>query len=443
MTGTWANWAGNQTADCSTVHPRGVDEIVEAVKLAADDGQRIKPIGTGHSFTGIGRPEQVQLVLDRHADLVSLDTGSGLVTVQSGVTLKRLNRLLAEAGLGLTNLGDIEDQTVAGAMATGTHGTGARFGGLASQLRGMELVLADGRVLTCSATENPEIFAAARVNLGALGVVSSLTLQAEPAFALRAEESSLPLAEVLSRFDELADGTDHFEFFWFPHTESTLVKRNTRRPLSEGLEPLPAWRAWWEDEFVANTLFGATIALGRRLPPLVRPINRISARALGARSFLDRSDRVFTSPRRVRFLEMEYAVPRAAAVAVVTAIRQMIEASGWRIGFPVEVRVTGADDIPLSTASGRESAYVAVHVPLGVDHAPYFGAVAQIAAEHEGRPHWGKMHDLGADQLRRLYPGFDDFVALRDRLDPSGLFANAYLDRVLGPVGSGGSGTER
>jgi FAD-linked oxidoreductase len=443
MTGTWANWAGNQTAECSTVHPRGVAEIAEIVALAAADGQRVKAIGSGHSFTAIGRPEQVQVVLDRHADLVSLDTVSGRVTVQAGMTLKRLNRLLAEAGLALTNLGDIEEQTVAGAMATGTHGTGARFGGLASQLRALDLVLADGQVLTCSATENPEIFAAARINLGALGIVSSLTLQAEPAFALRAEESSMPLDEVLGRFDELADGTDYFEFFWFPHTASTLVKRNTRMPLEAGLEPLPAWRAWWEDEFLANTVFGALIGLGRRVPALVRPINRVSAAALSSRSFQDRSDRVFTSARRVRFVEMEYAVPRAAAVDLVTAIRQTIDAAGWKIGFPLEVRVTGADDIPLSTASGRASAYVAVHLPVGVDHRPYFGAVEQIAAEHEGRPHWGKMHDLDADRLRKLYPGFDGFVSLRDRLDPAGRFTNGYLDRVLGPVGSGSAATER
>lgn len=434
MTGTWANWAGNQTADCTTVHPRGTAEIAAMVSLAADDGHRVKPIGTGHSFTGIGRPEEVQLALDRHADLVSLDTVSGLVTVQAGMTLKRLNRLLAEAGLGLTNLGDIEEQTIAGAMATGTHGTGARFGGLATQVRAMELVLADGRVLTCSATEHPEIFGPARVNLGALGVVSSLTLQTVPAFALRAEEFSMPFAEVVGRFDEFADGTDHFEFYWFPHTGSTLVKRNTRLNLDDGLDPLSAWRAWWDDEFLSNTVFGATVALGRRVPPLVRPINRVVSRALGARTYLDRSHRVFTTSRRVRFVEMEYAVPRTALTEVITAIRQVIEISGWRIGFPIEVRVAQADDIPLSTASGRDSAYVAIHSPIGVEHSAYFATVAQIMAEHDGRPHWGKVHDLDADRLHKLYPGFDDFVSLRDRLDPGGLFSNAYLDRVLGPI---------
>jgi L-gulonolactone oxidase len=434
MTGSWANWAGNQTVTCVQVRPRGTDEIVDAVRQAASAGQRIKPIGSGHSFGGIGRPEGIQLVLDRHAEVLSLDNVTGLVTVQAGLPLHRLNQVLAEAGLALTNLGDIDRQTVAGAMATGTHGTGACFGGLATQLRGLELVLADGQVLNCSATEHPEIFGPARVNLGALGVVSSLTLQAEPAFALHAREFSLPLAEVLARFDEFTNETDHFEFYWFPHTESVLMKRNSRVSLDSGLDPLPRWRAWWDDEFLSNTVFAATVAFGRRVPATVRPINRISARALGARSYVDRSDRVFVSSRRVRFIEMEYAVPRVAAVEVVTAVRTAIEASRWSIGFPLEVRVAAADDIALSMASGRETAYVAVHSPLGVDHEAYFATVEAIMVEHGGRPHWGKAHRLDAETLRPRYPAFDDFVELRNRLDPGGLFANDYLDRVLGPV---------
>jgi L-gulono-1,4-lactone dehydrogenase len=432
MTVSWANWAGNQTATCTVVRPRGTEEIVGAVRAAVAGGRRIKPIGSGHSFTGIGRPEGIQLLLDRHADVVSLDNVSGLVTVQAGMPLYRLNQVLAKAGLGLTNLGDIDRQTVAGAMATGTHGTGACFGGLATQLRGLELVLADGQVLSCSPTEHPEIFGPARVNLGALGVVSTLTLQAEPAFALHAEESSLSLAEVLDRFDEFADETDHFEFYWFPHTMSVLLKRNHRVAIDSGLDPLPGRRSWWDDEFLSNTVFGATIALGRRFPRTIRPINRISAGALGARTYTDRSDRVFVSPRRVRFIEMEYSLPRAAAVEAVTAIRTAIDASGASIGFPIEVRVAAADDIPLSMAHGRESAYIAVHSPVGVDHAAYFADVERIMADFEGRPHWGKVHRLEAGTLRRRYPAFDTFVELRNRLDPGGLFGNDYLDRVLG-----------
>jgi FAD-linked oxidoreductase len=434
MTANWVNWAGNQSARCETVHPRGTGEIIAAVEAAATSGRHLRPIGSGHSPSAIARPEDVQLVLDRHDDLVRVNTVTGLVTVQAGMTLYRLNELLAGVGLGLTNLGDIDAQTVAGAISTGTHGTGARFGGLATQVRGLELVTAAGAVLTCSATENPEIYDLARIGLGALGVVSAVTLQAEPAFALRAEESVLALAEVMDRFDEFADESDHFEFYWFPHTKRTQVKRNTRLPIEDNLAPLRPWQAWWVDDFLSNTVFGTTLALGRLVPPLVRPINRISARALGDRTYTDRSDKVFTADRRVRFLEMEYAVPRSAAVDVLADVRRVLAASSWRVGFPIEVRVGAADDIPLSMANGRQTAYLAIQAPVGVDLSSYFATMERIMVEYDGRPHWGKIHHLEADDLRDRYPQFDDFVRLRDRLDPTGMFGNEYLEQVLGPV---------
>jgi FAD-linked oxidoreductase len=430
---TWRNWAGNQTAsDVTVVEPRGTEEIVAAVERAAREGRRVKPVGAGHSFTSVARPEGVQLRLDRHADLLRLDADAGLVTVQAGMPLHRLNETLASSGFALTNLGDIDRQTIAGAVSTGTHGTGARFGGLATQIRGLELVTADGSVLTCSAEENADVFRVARVGLGALGVVSAVTLQVEPAFGLRAHEGRMRLDEVLSRFDELADGTDHFEFFWFPHTEWTLTKQNTRVPLEAGLAPLSGLRRWWDDEFLSNTAFGGTVALGRRVPSLVAPINRVSAKALGTRTYTDRSDKVFVTRRSVRFTEMEYAVPRSAAVDLVLGVRRAVERNGWRVAFPVEVRVAAGDDIPLSTASGRDTAYVAVHQPLGVPDEPYFRAVEEAASAVGGRPHWGKLHYLDAAAIRDRYPELDAFLAVRDRLDPEGRFANAYTERVLG-----------
>jgi L-gulonolactone oxidase len=429
----WRNWAGNQSASGITFrHPRTVGEIVELVRQAGRDGRRVKAIGSGHSFTGIGRPEDIQLVLSQHANVLALDSAAGLVTVAAGMPLHRLGRLLADAGLSLTNLGDIDRQTVAGALATGTHGTGARFGGLATQVRALQLVLADGSVLDCSPTDNAEIFRAARIGLGALGIVCTVTLQTEPAFGLRAVERPIRLAEVLERFAELADGADHFEFYWFPHTGSALTKTNHRVAL-DGLAPQPRWREVLVDEVLSNGVFGASIALSRRAPVVTKPLNRIAARALGSRTFTDHSHKVFTSPRRVRFVEMEYAVPRAAIVDVVRELQRTIEANKWRIPFPIEVRVAAADDIPLSTAIDRDTAYLAVHLPRQVEIGPYFRAVERIAGQVAGRPHWGKLHSLGAAELRARYPRFDEFVALRDRLDPTGLFSNAYLDRVLGP----------
>ena len=233
-------------------------------------------------------------------------------------------------------------------------------------------------------------------------------------------------------------GTDHVEFYWFPHTDVTLLKCNTRVPLEEGLAPLPRWRAVWDDEILANGAFAGVVAAGRRVPALIPPLARMSAKALGARTWTDHSHRVFVSRRRVRFLEMEYAIPRAEAPAVLAELRRVHEANDWRAAFPVEVRVAAADDIPLSTASGRDSAYIAAHVPAGTDPGPWFSALEAIAGEVGGRPHWGKLHGLDAAVLRTRYPRFGEFVALRDRLDPTGVLANAYLDRVLGPVGCGG-----
>jgi FAD-linked oxidoreductase len=436
----WRNWAGNQHAvGIETVHPSGTPEIAGQITRAAAAGRRVRPIGSGHSFTAIGRPEDVQLDLDRHAGLVGIDD-SGLVTVQAGMPLHRLNAELAARGWSLTNLGDVDRQTVAGALSTGTHGTGARFGGLATQVRALELVAADGTVLQCSAEQNADVFAVARIALGALGVLSTVTLQAEPAFALRAEEGPARLPELLEGFAEFMTSTDHVEFYWFPHTERCLTKRNTRVPLAEGLAPLSRGRALWEDEVLSNAVFGAVVATGRRMPALVPRLARLSAGALGARTATDHAHRIFVSRRRVRFQEMEYAVPREAAVDVLREVRRTIDARDWRIPFPVEVRVAAADDIPLSTAYGRDSAYIAVHVPARSEPGEYFAAVEAIAASVGGRPHWGKLHDLDAAALRSRYPRFDEFTALRRRLDPGGVFANAHLDRVLGPVSARSGG---
>nr|WP_206745575.1 D-arabinono-1,4-lactone oxidase [Jatrophihabitans sp. GAS493] len=435
---TWENWAGNQRAEVVTeVSVSSAEQLSEAVARSAAAGTRIRPIGTGHSFTGIGRPEQLQLRMDAYSGIVDLQRETGLVRVRAGTSLHQLNGDLAAEGLALTNLGDIDVQTIAGAVSTGTHGTGLHFGGIATQIRGLELVQPDGSTLNCTPTENTDVFTHARVGLGALGVISTVTLQAEPLFALRAQEGPMRLAEVFEQLDELVEGTDHFEFYWFPHTDRTLTKRNTRVPVTDGLRPLSTRRRWWDDEFMANTIFGALIATGRRLPATVRSFNGIAARALGARDFTDLSYRVFASPRRVRFVEMEYAVPREALEQVLTELDVTIERNGWRIAFPVEVRVAAADDIPLSTAYQRESAYIAIHLPVGVPHDQYFQAMEGIAAAVGGRPHWGKMHYLDAAALRLRYPRFDEFVALRNRLDPAGLFGNRYLDRVLGAAPSG------
>ncbi|WP_243469580.1 D-arabinono-1,4-lactone oxidase [Klenkia marina] len=428
----WRNWAGNQRAEGIDVrHPRTTGEIATVLHEASVAGRRVRPIGSGHSFSGIGRPEQVQLVLDRHADLVDI-APDGLVTVQAGIPLHRLNTALAREGWALTNLGDIDRQTVAGALSTGTHGTGAAFGGLPTQVRALQLVTPDGAVLDCSADHEPEVFAAARLGLGALGVLSTVTLQAVPAFALRMEEGPMPLAEVLEDLDGFMTSADHVEFHWFPHTDTCLAKRNTRVPVSEGLAPLPRWQALWEDELLANGAYAALIATGRRVPALVPPLARFASTALSPRTATDLSHRVFVSARRFRFRESEYAVPRDTVPGLLRELARQTVARGWRLPIPTEVRYAAADDVPLSTASGRDTAYVAVHVPARSDPTDYFATFEAMAADVGGRPHWGKEHGLDAARLAERYPRFGEFVAVRDRLDPTGVLTNAYLDRVLG-----------
>jgi FAD-linked oxidoreductase len=428
----WRNWAGNQAmSPAQVVHPRGVEEIARAVKEAASAGRRVKAIGSGHSFTGIGLTDGVLLQLDRHTELLNVDASTGLVTVAAGMPLHALNATLAEHGRGLTNMGDIDVQTVSGAISTGTHGTGRASGSIAHQVAGLEIALADGSVVTCSLTERPELFEVARIGLGALGVVTTVTLRTEPLFALTADERPMPLDDVLDGFEELVADNEHFEFYWFPHTRTALTKRNNR---AIELAPLSRTRAWVDDELLSNRVFEATCRLGALMPRVIPGINKLAARALSARTYTDTAPHVFTSPRRVRFCEMEYAIPRSELPAVFRELTTLPESLGERISFPVECRVAPADDIPLSTASGRDSAYIAVHVFRGTSFDRYFNAVESLMGTVGGRPHWGKLHNLDAAVLRERYPRFDDFLAVRRELDPEGVFRNAYLDRVLGPL---------
>ncbi|MGW3338893.1 D-arabinono-1,4-lactone oxidase [Streptomyces sp. NPDC001009] len=429
--GTWRNWGGNVTArPARQVTPASVEELAAEVRGAAERGQRVKAVGTGHSFTSVAATDGVLIRPDLLTGIRGIDRTAMTVTVEAGTPLKRLNAALAREGLSLTNMGDIMEQTVAGATSTGTHGTGRESGSIAAQITGLELVTADGSVLTCSAGQNPEVFAAARIGLGALGVVTALTLAVEPLFLLTAREEPMPLDRVLAEFDQLWAENEHFEFYWFPHTGSTNTKRNNR---SEGpARPVGRAAGWFEDEFLSNGVFQVAQWAGRAAPVSVPAIARISSRALSARSYTDIPYRVFTSPRRVRFVEMEYAVPRAALVETLRELKAVIERSGLRVSFPVEVRTAPADDIALSTASGRDSAYIAVHMFRGTPYQAYFSAAERVFTAHEGRPHWGKVHTRDAGYLEGVYPRFTEFTAVRNRLDPERLFQNDYLRRVLG-----------
>ncbi|QGN45796.1 D-arabinono-1,4-lactone oxidase [Micromonospora sp. WMMD558] len=427
----WSNWAGNQRGTATAVlRPRSVDDVADAVRAAATAGERIRAVGSGHSFAAVALTDGHRMELSDLDTGVRVDVDRRLVTVPAGITLRALNRLLAEHGLALPNLGDIDAQTVAGAISTGTHGTGAGYGCLSTFVESLTLVTGTGEVLHCSADEQPDVFAAARVSLGALGVLVDVTLRCVDAFVLLAHERPAPLADVLADLPALLGRHDHVEFYWFPYTDRVQVKTNDRVPVDD--RPLPRWRGWLDDEFLANTVFAGACRLGRAVPALAPTISAVSARALTERRYTGRSDTVFCTPRRVRFVEMEYALPRDALEPALDALRGIVDGLPFKVLFPVEVRFTAADDVWLSHGHGRDSAYIAVHQYVGMPYEPYFRAFEEVAAGLGGRPHWGKLHWRDAASLASAYPRWQAFQQVRDRLDPDRVFASPHLDRVLG-----------
>jgi FAD-linked oxidoreductase len=429
----WRNWGRSESVRPQRIEfPRTVEAVQRAVSAAAARGLPIKAVGAGHSFTGIAVAPGVLLELRDLSGLVSVDRDRSRVTLLAGTRLHQVPALLAPYGLAMENLGDIDRQSIAGAISTGTHGTGARFGGIAAQVVGATLVTATGELLRIDENENRELLPAVALGLGALGILVEVTLQCVPAFVIHAVEQPEALDTVLAGLDDRVAAADHFEFYWFPHTDRAMTKTNTRLPESAPRHPLSTVGKWVDDTLVGSGLHQFACTSGKLVPSLVPAINRLSARVWGDREFTDASARVFATSRSVRFREMEYALPVENVRPAFDAVRTLIDERGWRIGFPIEVRFAAADDRWMSTAHGRASAYIAVHRYWREDPTEYFEAVEQIMLGFGGRPHWGKMHTLGAETLRERYPRFDEFTALRDRLDPDRLFRNAYLDRVLG-----------
>jgi L-gulono-1,4-lactone dehydrogenase len=430
----WRNWARDQSCRPAQVaRPRSVDELASAIVDARSRGWRVRAVGAGHSFSEIACTDGLQVRLDGLARVLDVDSDSGLVRTQAGVSIGELSRRLDQHGLAMENLGDIDSQSIAGAISTATHGTGARLRNIPAQVVELTLVLADGSTLVCSPDRDDELFRAARVGLGALGVVAEVTLQCVPAFTLRGVDAPMPLDQALDRFEQLALDNDHFEFYVFPYSRVALTRTNNRT--DDPPRPRSRVNAYVDDVLLTNRAFGLACRAGRLMPARIPQINRLVTRAAGRRVRVERSAAIFTSPRLVRFTEMEYSLPRERTIDAVRAVLAMIERDRFAVPFPIEVRTVAADDALLSTAAGRDSGFVAVHMFERMDWRPYFHAVEAIMGDLGGRPHWGKRHFQTADALRPRYADWDRFQSVRARLDPEGRFANEWTDRVLGPAG--------
>ncbi|HKT57413.1 MAG TPA: D-arabinono-1,4-lactone oxidase [Microbacterium sp.] len=431
--GEWRNWGRSARVRPQRVEfPASAGAVQRAVVAAAARGMRVKAVGAGHSFTGIAVAPGVLLDLRDLSGLVSVETDRARVTLLAGTRLHQIPKLLAPYGLAMQNLGDIDRQSISGAISTGTHGTGAGFGGIATQIVGAVLVTADGGLLRVDDEQNPELLPAVVLGLGALGVLVEVTVQCVPAFVLQAVEHPEPIEDVLATLDARVAAADHFEFYWFPHTDVALTKTQTRMPAATPLRPLPPVGRWIDEELLSNGVYRVVCATGAAVPAVIPPFSRLAVRLTGNREYTDLSHRVLTQNRDVRFREMEYALPAENVRPAFEAVRALIARERLRISFPIEVRFAAADDLWLSTAHGRATGYIAVHRYWREDPTRYFTAVEQIMTSFGGRPHWGKMHTQDAASLRDRYPRFDDFTALRDRLDPTRMFRNAYLERVLG-----------
>jgi L-gulono-1,4-lactone dehydrogenase len=423
----WCNWTGDQRCAPRTLARPSTTAELQGLIGAAEGAVRLA--GSGHSFSNIVLTDDTLIELAGMDRVLDVDTSARLVTVEGGITIHKLNESLAAHGLALENLGDVDAQTIAGAVSTATHGTGATLRNLPSQVSALELVLADGTLLACDKSD-PETLRAARVSLGALGAIATVTLRCVPAFTLHGVDRPEPLETVLAGFEERIAENEHFEFYVFPHCRTALTRANNRTEAPP--RPRSRARAWLEDVLLVNHAFGALCRLGRRFPDRIPQINRLVTRLAGQSRRTDRSDRIFTSPRLVRFTEMEYSLPRAEIPGALSRVLELIDEEKFAVPFPIEVRTVAEDDALLSTAHGRDSGYIAVHMFEGMNWTPYFVAVEAVLQALDGRPHWGKRHSQSAATLRPRYTEWDRFQAIRSRLDPGGRFQNDYTRRVLG-----------
>lgn len=427
----WANWSGGvRAAPARLARPRDERELCEVIRAGPPP---VRAVGTGHSFTPLCETDGTLVDLGHLSGLKAVDADARLATFGAGTPLYAVGPLLFPHGLALENQGDIDRQTIGGVVGTGTHGTGAKLPSLSVAVAGFRLITADGTAHDCSPQENADIFAAGRVSLGALGVMSEITLRLRPAYRLEEREFLLPADELFARLDELAAANRHFEFFWFPYAGKAVCKtlNETDAPAPEP-KSAEAMRMAGERSGGAERLFERGCRILPYAPFLLGPLHRMFTGNMAGRTRVRWSHEIFPSPRTVRFNEMEYAVPRTAGPACLRAIVETIRKERINTGFPIEYRTVAADDIWLSPFMDRDSATIAVHQYAPHDPGPLFAAAEAVFRAHAGRPHWGKRHTRTAEDFAGLYPQFGRFCELRRRLDPADHLLNRHLMTIFG-----------
>lgn len=426
----WQNWSGSVEFSPAEVHyPSTLDEIVALVQTCTTSGRKMRPVGAGHSFNPLVETSDVLVSLDKYSGIESIDHEAHTATLKAGTRLKQIGELLSHAGLAQENLGDINVQSIAGALSTGTHGTGVTLGNVSTQVTRLTLVIADGTVVECSESENPELFKAAQISLGALGIIVSVTLRLMPLYVLNLKIRRKSLAECLANLDEYKHNNRHFEFHWFPYTDDVQAK------IANMSEENPRSKTFMNkvNEYaLENAGLWALSVANRQFPSLSKPISELSGRLIADTDMVNYSHDVFSTVRYVKFQEMEYNLPAEAFKDAIHEIDTTIRKENIQVHFPIECRFTSGDDIYLSPAYGRESAYIAVHMFHGMEYQAYFDLMEAIFKRYDGRPHWGKIHSRTVDELSQLYPQWHKFQEQRNLCDPQRIFSNSYLTRLLG-----------
>ncbi len=387
---TWGNWAGN--VDCAPrvqVRASSEADVVAALRRATREGLALRVAGSGHSFSPLVATDGVLLSLEGMTGIARHEKEAQRVWVRAGTTLNALGKELFALGLALENLGDIDVQAVGGALATGTHGTGPTLPNLPARVSGLRLLLADGSLRVVREEDDPELLAAARVSLGALGVVTAARIDCVPAYRLHERIERMPVEACLASLAERIAATRHFEFFWYPS-----------RDLAEAKSLHPT-----------------------ELPPEA---------VVGKYERIGWSHEVIPSVREERFVEMEYALPASAGPACFRAVRERMRERHPEVAWPVEYRTLRSDGAWLSTAHARETVTISLHQGATLPWQEFFADLEPVLREHGGRPHWGKRHTLGCAELAPLYPRFEAFLELARELDPEGRLRNAHLRALLG-----------
>ncbi|MBM7051683.1 D-arabinono-1,4-lactone oxidase [Rothia sp. ZJ1223] len=434
---TWSTWGHQHTFTTDQVlTPRSIADVQAAVTAASTAGKKLKVVGYSKSSSAIAQPTDQLMRLDFLTGLTDIDKHQLTATFLAGTSVLDANKTLAHYGLAFENLGRLGEQSLAGAVTTGTHGTGLRYGIIATQVESFVMVSSEGDLVECSHDLNPEIFRAALVGLGALGVLVSITFRVVPMFRLHTAERRHAYNTIMSSFVERSEGADHYEVSWMPGSDKVRTRRLTHlQLLPEGFEPhyaqLSRLRRHGRDTLVNNGIFEPLLMLGTKVPAAQKVSRVATAMGRGNRRYADLAPEVFTINRRVRQNNMEYAFDITQIQGVLDELRGVLPQAPFTLSYPLVVRSAAADNIPLSPAYGRPTGFISVREYWRFPYTKTFKFIEDIFKAHGGRPHWGQLHTQGAASLSTLYPEFEFFTQLREELDPHGTFLNPYLEKVL------------